>query len=112
MSEESPEVDASVAVSLLRHRRRLHLLDCLHEHDEPVALPDLADEIAVREHGTDLTAIEPEHVKEIYLSLYHTHVPKLKDIGLLLYDQEQDLVSTAPDVDLARLLENAGRIAD
>lgn len=112
MSEESHDVETPAAVALLQNRRRVHLLECLHEHAEPVSLPDLADEIAVRECGTELTEIDPEHVKEIYLSLYHTHVPKLEDGDFLQYEQEQDLVSTPPEVDLEAILADAGRIAD
>lgn len=107
---ETPERDdpSVLAEGVRRTDRREILLDCLREFDEPVTLPDLADEIAVRECETEITDIPGELVKEIYLSLYHTHVPSLAHAGLLEYDQEDDLVAVAPDVDLDRLLRETG----
>lgn len=80
------------------------LLACLNEFDEPVTLPDLADEIAIRQADAEITDIPGEHVKEIYLSLYHSHIPRLADAGILEYDQETDLVASAPGIDLDRLI--------
>ena len=73
-------------------RRRRFLLECLRRFDEPVSLPDLADEIAVKEAGCALSAISGERVKEIYLSLYHRHIPDLVAAGHVEYDQDADLV--------------------
>ena len=80
--------------------RRSVLLACLREFDEPVSLPDLADEIAVRESDEALSDLSGERVKEIYLSLYHRHVPALADAGFVEYDQEADLVRLTADVEL------------
>lgn len=80
--------------------RRTVLLACLQEFDEPVTLPDLADEIAVRESGAEITEISGEVVKEIYLSLYHTDIPELAEADIVEYDQEVDLVSSTPGIDL------------
>ena len=88
----------ALAEAMLKDRRRI-LLACLRDFNEPVTLPDLADEIAVRECGAALTQIPAERVKEIYLSLYHTDIPKLADAGLVQYDQETDLVAAATDLD-------------
>lgn len=83
-------------------RRRRALIGCLREFDEPVSLPDLADEIAVEETGKALSAISGERVKDIYLALYHRHIPDLVAAGHIEYDQDTDLVFIAdgwnPDV--------------
>lgn len=103
MTEESPpgecpyEVDRGTFT-----RRRRFLLECLQRFDEPVSLPDLADEIAVKEAGRALSAISGERVKDIYLALYHRHIPDLVAAGHVEYDQDADLVFIAdgwnPDV--------------
>ncbi|ELY56938.1 DUF7344 domain-containing protein [Natronococcus jeotgali] len=85
--------------------RRRHALSCLRDHDLPIALADLADEVAVRERGTRLPAVPAEETNRIYLSLYHAHVPKLVDVGLVTYHQDRDLVGAAPSVDLEEVLE-------
>lgn len=78
---------------LFADRRRRAAVVVLQAYGESLTLPDLADEVAIREHGTALTRIHPEDVLRTYLSLYHTHVPKLESAGVVEYDQEADIVS-------------------
>lgn len=69
-----------------------------------MALPDVADECAVMEHQRALEDIPAKTVSRMYMSLYHTHVPKLAVINAVEYDQESDSVAigeTAP-----RLMEH------
>lgn len=96
MTEETPAGDhQSAADRDTASRRRQFLIECLQRFDEPVSLPDLADEIAVKEAGEPLSAIPGERVKVVYLALYHRHVPALEDAGHIEYDQEADLVRIA-----------------
>lgn len=81
------------------HHRRRYALRELHRHERPMALADLADEIAVRENETALTDIPAEEVQQIYLTLYHTHIPKLEDADLVDYDQERDTVAPTEHVE-------------
>jgi hypothetical protein len=67
----------------------LRLLD---EHHE-ISLPDVADEVATDEGNVRIVEVDPDAVLDIYLSLYHDHVPRLVDAGLVEYDQERDLVA-------------------
>lgn len=83
------------AFALLADQRRRLLLTVMRTYGEELTLPDAAEEVAVRETGRKVTNIPAERVREVYLSLYHDHLPRLVDAGLLEYDQERDLV--APD---------------
>ncbi|QLG50440.1 DUF7344 domain-containing protein [Natrinema halophilum] len=83
------------AFALLSDRRRRLLLEVMRTYEEELTLPDAAEEVAIRETGHTVTNIPAERVTEVYLSLYHDHLPRLVDAGLLEYDQERDLV--APD---------------
>ncbi|WP_254528165.1 DUF7344 domain-containing protein [Natrinema gelatinilyticum] len=83
------------AFSLLADRRRRLLLEVMRTYEEELTLPDAAEEVAVRETGDIVTDIPAEQVTEVYLSLYHDHLPRLVDAGLLEYDQERDLVAPA-----------------
>lgn len=76
----------------LDHEYRRYGLYCLSKHDT-MALADLADEVAIWIHESPLHRISPEDVVDIYLSLYHSHVPALEDRGLVTYHQEQDMVA-------------------
>ena len=77
---------------IFAHHRRRYALRGLRMHETPMALADLADEVAIRENEAPLTEISAEEVKRIYMSLYHTHIPKLADADLVRYDQECDSV--------------------
>lgn len=78
---------------ILASRRRRYLLHCLQAYETPIALADLADEIAVYEKETNITDISAEEIKCVYMSLYHTHIPKLAERDLINYSQEQDVVT-------------------
>lgn len=79
---------------LLANGRRRRALRCLSEHGT-LTLADLADEVAVREQEASIDQIPAEDVKRVYMSLYHSHVPKLVDADLAEYDQEADTVALA-----------------
>lgn len=61
-----------------------------------MSLPDLADECVVMEHQTALDDIPAETVKRMYMSLYHSHIPKLVEVNAIEYDQESDSVAVGP----------------
>ena len=91
---------------LADYRRRLALA-CLLDHEPAVSLPDLAEEVAVREFGRPVTDLSGETVLEVYFSLYHAHVPMLVEADVVTYDQERDLVTVARNVDRFRALPSA-----
>lgn len=84
--------DVTVRFSALAHSRRRSVLACLTRH-RTVALADLADELAVDEYDTTLPEIPADAVTDIYLELYHCHIPKLADANFVQYDQDHDLVT-------------------
>ena len=84
-------VDTAFTV-LADHRSRL-LLQVMHTYDEEITLADAAEGVASRETGKPIVDISADHVADVYISLYHDHLPRLVDAGLLEYDQERDLVT-------------------
>lgn len=89
MNEDASDLDR--LLQAVSNRLRRHALGCLVRHDV-LTLADLADELAERKYDAPLSEIPPEEVKETYLALYHTHVPRLEIEGLVQYDQDQDMV--------------------
>jgi len=94
---DADALDRSTVHDLLSSERRRHVLDCLAHHGS-LALPDLADEVAAREHDAPLPQVPEDAVLTVYLSLYHTHVPKLADATVVTYDQDRDVVALAADL--------------
>lgn len=93
IGRQRTQMSGNAVLAVFAHRRRRDAIRELRTHENPIPLADLADQVAVREHGTPISEIPAETVKRIYLSLYHTHIPKLADADLLRYDQERDAVA-------------------
>ena len=91
--------------ALADERRRL-VLFCLRRH-RSVSLADLAELVVEAESGRDLADVPDEQVRDVYMSLYHTHVPRLVEAGLARYDQESDLAASREDG-----VETLERLAD
>lgn len=82
------------ALSLVASERRRVVLQTLSEHPR-LSLPDLAEEVAVREFDQPFDEIDEHTVLEIYTALWHRDIPKLADADVITYDQERDLVLLA-----------------
>ena len=89
---------------VLSHQRRRCVLRCLGEHQTPLTLADLADEVTAREQEAPLPDVPAEEVKRVYVSLYHTHIPKLADADLVEYTQERDMVALSTENEHAEAL--------
>ncbi|MFC6826294.1 DUF7344 domain-containing protein [Halopelagius fulvigenes] len=105
-SRSAPASRLDSLFDVLTDQRRRFALRCLSEYDTPMTLADLADEVAVREQEQPLTEIPAEDVMQVYLSLYHAHIPKLVDVGVAEYSQEQDLVYYEESHRIERILDS------
>lgn len=84
------DLDANFRALADKHRRIA--LSRLLQHDE-LTLADLAELVIEQERGESVTSISDERVKDLYMSLYHTHLPVLEEAGVARYEQEHDLVA-------------------
>lgn len=75
---------------LLSTDRRRILLDVLGERPTPIDIETLAEAIAEREADGD--APSDDDIQRVELSLYHKHLPKMSDMGVINYDRETDQV--------------------
>ena len=89
----APTETVDEAFELLAHRRRRVFLHVMRSYGEAVTLPDAAEAVASQEFGRDVVELSAERVANVYLSLYHDHLPRLVDAGLVRYDQDRDLVA-------------------
>lgn len=118
MNDESPRqiesLSRKTAFQLLSHSYRLALLDCLEAYDETLTLADASEQVASKIEDAPVEEIEAESVKRIYLSLYHSHVPRLEAHDIVQYDQEQDLVTLDSRADqlVAYMNQSTNRPAD
>lgn len=95
MNDASPSVSSDALFDALADQRRRYVLSCLRKGRNPMAVADLAGEVAARENGSSIDEIPPEMIEQAYASLCHSHIPKLADANLVAYDRDRGTVSLA-----------------
>lgn len=99
MSTDEPELSQDVIFDVLSSSRRRYVLYYLSQHEEPVELPSLAEEVAAWETESTVEELSSQERKRVYVSLYQTHIPKLQEVGLVDYDQDSGEVSLTEESD-------------
>ncbi|MFC7142426.1 hypothetical protein ACFQMA_21630 [Halosimplex aquaticum] len=81
--------DKSLVYDALSSSRRRDVVRLLDDAEAGLRLRDLAEAVAEREleDGAD-----DEQVKRVQASLYHVHIPKLADAGIVRYREGSDQV--------------------
>ena len=76
----------STLFEVLGNERRRHVIQVVRE-EESVGLADLAEAVAVREHGVDPDDLTRRQKKTTYSALQQTHLPKMDTAGVLTFDK-------------------------
>ncbi|AUG49586.1 hypothetical protein BVU17_18625 (plasmid) [Haloarcula taiwanensis] len=96
----------------LGHSRRRYLCYTLLE-DTEWSLTELATKIAAWEHDVPEHAVTEAQREEVYVSLYHAHVPKLVDEGVITFDETTETITTAEHAEqVIAALEGMGASLD
>lgn len=88
-------VPETTDIALCKASYRRELLSILYLGNSPMFLPDIADQITIWKTGDPAEQHRQKRL-QIYLSLYHDHLPPLIEAGLLEYRQEEDMVGLGP----------------
>ena len=81
-----------VSADLLADRRRRLVLGCVRDRDRPLALADLARDVAALEADTVPEDVSDDRAQGIRIDLYHVHLPKLDEAGLVAFDAGDRIV--------------------
>ncbi|MEF8852092.1 MAG: hypothetical protein V5A28_06710 [Haloarculaceae archaeon] len=84
---------------VLHNQRRRYVLQYLEKFEEPVALSDLALQVAAWEYRTPVEEVSDDQKKRVYTTLQQTHLEKMEDAGIVEYDPEQNLIRRTPRTD-------------
>ncbi|WP_254524836.1 DUF7344 domain-containing protein [Natrinema caseinilyticum] len=96
----------------LGHPRRRYLCYTLLE-DTEWSLSDLATKIAAWENEVPEHAVTEDQREEVYVSLYHAHVPKLIDEDVVAFDEATETITTAEHAEqVLAALEGMGASLD
>ena len=86
--------ETETLIDAFAHRRRRLVLAVLDARPESVEFEALVDVVAVRE-GDETGVVDVGDRERVRISLYHWHLPKLADAGLVEYDRESGRVRRA-----------------
>ncbi|NHN49917.1 hypothetical protein G9464_20315 [Halostella sp. JP-L12] len=89
--------DETVLYEVLSDPQRRHALAALRRCGGTLALADLAMEVA-RMEADDETAFSKEYAQRVEIALYHNHVPRMTDAGVVEFDEERRVVRLHEDV--------------
>ncbi|WP_239640357.1 DUF7344 domain-containing protein [Halogeometricum pallidum] len=82
--------------SMLSNRRRRLVLNHLRRTEADISVRDLSEAVAALENDIDASEVTYKQRKRVYTSLHQTHLPKLDDVGVLVYDRDRGIISLTP----------------
>ena len=87
-------LDINTVYSALRHPRRRYLCYTLYEKTE-WPLTDIARKVADGENDVPPATVTDDQLRDVYVSLYHAHIPKLVDLEVITFDRNNETISAA-----------------
>lgn len=81
----------------LADERRRHAVAVLAETRPPVDGGTLARSVAAAEVDAAPDEVSDHRTERVHAKLYHVHLPKLDDVGLVEYDSEADTIHDVAD---------------
>ena len=88
------------------HSRRRYLCCALFEKAE-WSLTELATKTAALEQEVPEREIQQTQREQMYISLYHTHVPKLAEAGVLEFDENSETIRADRNIDHVLMILDA-----
>ena len=97
----------------LDHPRRRYLLYALVNGSTEAPLSDLAANIAAWELDKPASEVTAAEQRDIHISLYHSHVPRLASLGIVDYHEAGNVIVRAVNTaQVQAVLEGAGAELD
>lgn len=98
-SEES--LDRDEIFDLMSNHRRRYAIHFCKRSEGPVALSDLAEQIAAWERDKEIAELTSAERKTVYTSLQQTHLPRLDRAGVVTYERgEVELTERVETLDI------------
>lgn len=78
--------------SALASERRRQILSVVRRESTPIDVRNLARQVTIQEACDNSKMVTEESIRDVHVSLYHNHLPKLADLGIIEYDTETEVV--------------------
>jgi len=93
-------LDRDCIRAVLDDARRRHVLQIVSQL-RITTTRDLATQIAAREHEVDPAAVTEAERRDLTIELYHVHLPKLADAGVVTVDRGVERIQPGPNATVA-----------
>lgn len=93
------ELSKGEIFDVLHNQRRRYVLQYLKRFEDPVSLSDLATQVAAWEYRTAVEEVTNEQKKRVYTTLQQTHLEKMARVGIVEYDDDENLVRATPQTE-------------
>lgn len=97
-TDSEPLTTDGVFELLSNHRRRM-VLFCLRQRGGSVGMNELAEQMAAMENNVPVSDLTSQQRKRVYVSLYQTHLPKMADMNIIEYNEEEGVVRLTDQTD-------------
>jgi len=105
--ETSGRLTLDDAFEILSNRRRRYTIHHLLQRNETVDLRSLSRQVAAWEVHKPLDEVSAEERRRVYNALQQFHLPKLRDVGVVIYDSDRGKIK--PTEKAAHLRAYLGR---
>lgn len=115
VSDNSTEriLELDEVFTALDHSRRRYLLYTLANERSEETLSELATNIVAWEQDKPAGEVTDEERRRVHVSLYHSHIPKLADLGIVEYREGEDIIVRARNTEQVKgVLDGAGAELD
>lgn len=90
--DQGDALDKDDLFELLKNSRRREVIRYLRANDGQSSLSDLAEHIAAKENGIEVSELSSDQRKRVYIGLYQCHLPKMNNHGVIEYDKNRGTV--------------------
>lgn len=91
-----PPLSQDNVFDALSSRRSRYVLLALRRCGEALEVEELVDTVAAWETGKPIDLVSDEHCKRVFTSLRHSQLPKLAMMGLIEYEEGDEVVARGP----------------
>lgn len=88
--EDYYHVEMDQVFGILRNQRRRYVLKYLSMTEGTITLADLTERIAAWESGKAIEQVTAEERRQVYVSLYQCHLPKMAAASAITYHEQRD----------------------
>lgn len=101
-ADETHSAEIGQVFGILRNQRRRNVLRYLTMVEREISLSELAEQIAAWECEKDVSQINSQERKRVYVGLYQCHLPKMADVGAIRYNKPRGKIEAGENFEQFR----------